>query len=49
MILPEGHEDMTDDELAEALVTDGVYDEDAAAGVVFMLRHAEDDEAPPPE
>lgn len=38
MIVPEGHEDMTDDELIAALVEDGVYDEDGAAAVVEILR-----------
>lgn len=38
MILPDGHEDMTSDELAAALVEDGMYDEDGAAAVVAVVR-----------
>ena len=38
MIVPEGYERMTDDELIAALVDDGVYDEEGAAAVVEILR-----------
>lgn len=38
MILPVGHEKMTDAELVEALVSDGVYDEDGARDVVAIAR-----------
>lgn len=38
MILPAGHEGMTDDELAAALVAEGVYDENEARDAVALAR-----------
>lgn len=38
MILPAGHEEMTDDELVAALVNDGVYDIDGARAAVAIAR-----------
>lgn len=38
MILPDGHEKMTDAELIELLVEAGIYDREGAEAVVAMIR-----------
>lgn len=44
MILPEGHENLTDEELVAALVSEELYTDIEARAVVAMLRHGDDDE-----
>lgn len=39
MIVPEGADEMTDDELVAQLVADGVYDQAEAEDAVYLLRH----------
>jgi glucan phosphorylase len=46
VILPEGHESMTDAELARVLVDELGYDPDDAAEIVELVRSGDPDEAP---
>lgn len=39
MILPDGHEKMTDAELVDTLVSQGIYEPDEAQAVVELARH----------